>query len=151
LSGDDLFATAMPTSIAMRYVMLLSTTAGIAFGQTYQIKDRHGIPIVEIGNVEMFRYSEIFHDYVPDFKATARNVYGKDWNNSPSYDFPLLVTVHKKDGSKADFQISIDICVGCDFGKDAVTAISHSFYGTAPYEQDNFESVEFSFLTRPGN
>jgi hypothetical protein len=135
----------MPISIDVRYIMLLLITAATSFGQTYQIKDRHGIPMVEISNVEMFRYSENFHTYIPDVKATARNVYGKDWNNDPSYDFSLLVTVRKKNGSKADFKVSIDICVGCDFGKDAVQAISHSFYGTAPYAQDNFESVEFSF------
>jgi hypothetical protein len=80
----------------MRYVMLLSTTVATAFGQTYQIKDHHGIPIVEISSVEMFRYSEIFRQYVPDFRASARNVYGTDWNNDLSPGIPLIVTVRKQ-------------------------------------------------------
>jgi hypothetical protein len=128
----------------MRYLMLLALV-GITFGETYQVKDRSGIAMVEIIDVKMFRYSDYFHKYIPDFKAVAKNIYWKDWNNAPSYAIPLIVTVHKKDGSKADFPVSIDICFSCDFLKDSTKPISHPFMEPHPYEQEDFESIEFSF------
>jgi hypothetical protein len=49
----------------MRHSLLLLTLVTLTFGQTLEVKDRNGIPLVTISDVKMFRYSSKLGQNIP--------------------------------------------------------------------------------------
>jgi hypothetical protein len=43
--------------ILMRHIAILLALATLTFGQTFEVKDRNGIPVVMVSEIKMFRYS----------------------------------------------------------------------------------------------
>jgi hypothetical protein len=64
--------------MTMRFLIVASLFLGLfaalAFGQTFEVKDQHGILVVTVENVKMFRHSDYFKEDIPAFEATIKNV-----------------------------------------------------------------------------
>ena len=85
----------------MRHSLLLLTLVTLTFGQTLEVKDRNGIPLVTISDVKMFRYSSKLGQNIPQFQGVFKNISGVTLNVA------LTGTIHKKDGSVETFPIGI--------------------------------------------
>lgn len=120
---------------------------GLTFGQTFQVKDQHGVPVITISDVKMFRHSEYFKEDIPVFEGVITNISGEDlWGIS------ILGIVDKKDGSIVEFDLA-SICeqlgsrFGCNFPKDFSLKATHVFMPSGskpwPFRRSEFESVEF--------
>jgi hypothetical protein len=145
--------------------LFLAFAAGLAFGQspleqritrtlgaTYEVRDRHGLPIVNVSKVKVFQWSESLKKYSPSFQCDIANVSGV----SLGLDFRLTATVHEIGGEKMRILIKVNRCEQfCDF--DAGAAIEHRsanlgdwFPGQKdfekPYSSENFETIEFGLL-----
>ena len=81
----------------MRHSLLLLTLVTLTFGQTLEVKDRNGIPLVTISDVKMFRYSSKLGQNIPQFQGVLKNISGATLNVT------LTGTIHKKDGSVETF------------------------------------------------
>jgi hypothetical protein len=131
----------------MRHSLLLLTLAALAFGQTSEVKDRHGVRLVTISNVKMFRYSSKLDQNIPFLQGVLTNVSGAALNVA------LIGTLHKKDGSVETFPIGIAIdntflpCTvpnPCEFEKDSPREIVYPF--PQPwFAEGDVQSVEFAF------
>lgn len=117
-----------------RHILFTFGLTTIALAQSFEVRDRNGIPVVSISNVKMFR------EDVPVFQATVTNILG----TNVAMD-PIKGTVHKKDGSTVEFSFSVCDVRWCDFEKDSVNEVSYSFPHPSPFTQADFDSVEFSF------
>src|SRR5450759_3766978 len=83
----------------------------LILGQTFQVKDRNGTPVVTVSRVQMFRYSDYFKDYIPDFQGTVKNVSGERL-----LQVSIGGIVHKKDGSVVNFTLENGCGTrACDF------------------------------------
>jgi hypothetical protein len=114
--------------------------ARIAAGQTYELKDRHGITVLTIGDVKMFRYSEYFKRDIPEFEARLTNVSGA------ALDFEsqsIQAMVHKTDGSIVEFQVRTPEHFGV-FPKPIPHEVEHLFFEPWPFVPADFISVDFS-------
>ncbi len=124
----------------MRFLLFVFVSTSLSFGQTYEVKDQHGIPVVTIGKVKLFRHSDYFKEDIPDFEAVVTNTSGQDLHT-----VPLIVTIHLKDGTTTDFQIrAAGICSVCDLRMDATSKATHTFSKPWAYTPETFESIEFS-------
>src|SRR5258708_2073828 len=74
--------------------------AGVAFGQTYELKDRQGMTVLTLDNVKMSRYSDYFKEEIPAFQGTVKNVSGETLSS-----VSIVGTVHKKDGTIVRFVV----------------------------------------------
>ena len=127
-----------------RWFVVFVFAATAASAQTYVVKDRNGVPTVAISDVEMFRYSEYFGKRVPEFRATVKNIVGREWSVT-FRDVPISVTVHRKDGSSKTFLAATDLGFLGGFLKDATASASHTFEEPFPYTEADFASVAFAF------
>jgi hypothetical protein len=84
--------------LTMRFLLSMCVLTGLTFGQTYEVKDRHGIPVVKVFNVKLFRHSDYLKEDFPAFEAAITNVSGQDL-----HPVPLNVTIHLKNGTTTDF------------------------------------------------
>jgi hypothetical protein len=73
----------------MRHSLLLLTLVTLTFGQTLEVKDRNGIPLVTISDVKMFRYSSKLGQNIPQFQGVLKNISGATLNVA------LTGTIHK--------------------------------------------------------
>lgn len=110
--------------------LLLGLTVPTMCGETIELRDRHGIPLVELSEVKMFRYSEYFKADVPEFQANVRNLTGTDIN------VPVDATIHYKNGTVKTFEAFTTV----GLSKRAVRAFTLS----PPYTQQSFERVTFA-------
>src|ERR1700676_4294376 len=85
----------------LRYSFLLLALATVIFGQTFELKDRHGIPVITIDNVTVFKHWEFQQEDLPYFAATVRNVSGENFSA-----MVFTATVRKKDGTTFDFKVN---------------------------------------------
>jgi hypothetical protein len=124
----------------MRFLLSMCVLTGLTFGQTYEVKDRHGIPVVKVFNVKLFRHSDYLKEDFPAFEAAITNVSGQDL-----HPVPLNVTIHLKQGTTTDFLLTAEgVCSECDFRRDATFNATHAFLKPWPYTPETFESIEFS-------
>jgi uncharacterized membrane protein len=116
------------------------TIARIAVGQSYELKDRHGIKVLTISDVRMFRYSEYFKQDIPEFKAQVTNVSGAALDFESGY---IRAAVHKADGSIVEFQLGspdrFDV-----LPKPTPHEVAHCFFEPWPFVPADFVSVDFS-------
>ena len=133
----------------MRFLLFLFVSISLSFGQTFEVKDRNGVPVVTVDIVKMF------DEGTPEFEAAVTNVSGADLTLAS-----LNVTVRKTDGTTADFSLvkietgagyrwmtadhAQGICNVCEFRKDATLKVTHAFTKPWPYTRETFESVLFS-------
>jgi hypothetical protein len=106
----------------MRHVLVLVGLAALTFGQTFEVRDRNGIPMVAISDVKMTRYSGI-----TEFQGIVKNISGQDLKF-----VSLQVIAHKKDGSELRFEVNV-----CDASRWA-TAASTGSTGGCDYEHSLF-------------
>ena len=118
----------------MHHALFCLALTAIASGQTFELKDRNGTPVVRISSVKMFR------EDVPVFEGIVTNVSGVNVAMDP-----LNGTVHKKDGSTVKFSFSVCDVRWCDFEKDSVNEVRYAFPQPWPFTRVDFDSVEFSF------
>ena len=122
----------------MRHIAILLALATLTFGQTFEVKDRNGIPVVMVSEIKMFRYSSYFNKDIADFQCAVKNISGKDLKA-----VALRAIVHKKDGSKVEFSFNVNVCDVCDFRKDSILKATHEFL-EGPYTPEEFDLVEFA-------
>jgi hypothetical protein len=105
---------------------------------TYELKDRHGIPVMTLSKIEMFRYMSVTGEYIADFTATVENISGEDLKS-----VYLVVKVHREDGWEP---IVFTVKASDDFKKDATLQVTHPFAGRpyTPRHGNGVESVEFA-------
>ena len=101
--------------------------------QTVDVKDRHGVTVLTISNITLFRRS------APVFRGVIKNVSGSDlWEL-----YTITGTVHKRDGSVVQFTLRV-----CDdfprFSKDVEHKVAYPFSKPWPFSAADFVSVEFS-------
>jgi hypothetical protein len=109
--------------------------------QTFQIKDRNGVPVVAITNVITFRFSKYYNRTVPAFQVSVKNVSGLDMRQ-----VPIDASILNKDGSAVTFSFTaVGICDGCDFRSGATFVATYgAFFEPWPYTPDSFDSIRFS-------
>lgn len=124
-----------------RCILCLIIFAVFVSGQTVEVKDRNGVPVVTVSAVQMFRYSDYFKEDIPDFHGTVKNISGEKLLR-----VSITGTVHKKDGSVVKF--NLDSACGasvapCDFQKDFVHEATYLFPQPWPFKPGDFDSIEF--------
>ena len=134
----------------MRRALPFLTFAALSFGQTFEVKDRNGIPLVIISEVKMFRHSSKLDRDIPFLQGTLTNISGA------ALKAALMGTLRKKDGEVGTFPVGIAIdntflpCTvtdPCDFEKDSPREIVYPF--PQPwFSEGDVQSVEFSFPDR---
>ena len=90
-------------------VALTATMFGAdpTFTQTVDVKDRHGISVLIISNITLFRRS------APVFQGVVKNVSGHLLSSFIPDNSPTLNgTVHKKDGSAVQFPLTLPYTCG---------------------------------------
>jgi hypothetical protein len=112
----------------------------IVLGQTFDVKDRNGVPMVTISDVKMFRHES--KQDIPSIRATVTNVSGETLKT-----VQLAGIVRKKDGSTVSFWLDTPVisCSYCIFRKDSVTTVKQEFPEPWPFTEQDFESVSFVF------
>lgn len=110
----------------------ISIFAVIAYGQSFNLKDRNGIPVVAISDTKMFRHSTYFKSDIPDFQATAKNL------TNSAFTLTINAIVHRKDGTVQTFNFIADFLAG------RTVKVEKTFSEPFPYTAENFEKIEFS-------
>ena len=111
--------------------LVLGLTVPAMLGETIELKDRHGIPLVALSDVKMFRYSDYFMGDGPEFQATVKNLTPLD------ISVPLDVTIQYKDGSVQTLQNFISV------GSRKI-ALKPFMAPPFPWTRENFSSVKFA-------
>ena len=124
----------------MKILLLALTLTIAAFGQAHKVKGPKGETVAEISDMKLFRHSDYFNDDVPAFEASVKNVSGRDVRS-----IPITATVHRKDGSTAEFSFTaVGICEGCDFLMDSTAKVTHGFLKPWPFTPKDFDFVDFA-------
>jgi hypothetical protein len=127
--------------------MTFTVTGGLLFatltlGQTFEVKDRNGVPVITVSDVKMFRYSDYFKRDIPDFRGTVKNVSGRILLR-----VSITGVVHKKDGSVVKFTVANACDKGiapCDLRADFTGDAQTMFGQPSKFYPEDFESVEFT-------
>ena len=125
----------------MRYILLLAALTTSAFGQTFEVKDRSGVPVVTVDSVKVFRHSDYFKEDIPAFQGIVKNVSGEKL-----LGVSVAGIVHKKDGTVIKFRLD-SVCetvAPCDFPKGFTHEVTYPFPQPWPFKPADFDSLEFT-------
>jgi hypothetical protein len=129
-------------TLTVRNILSLLLFSGLTSGQTFEVNDRNGVPLITVSDVMMFRYSDYFKKDIPDFRGTIKNVSGRILLR-----VSITGIVHMKDGSAVRFTVGGACDKGappCDLGEDFVHEAQTMFGQPSKFYQEDFESVEFT-------
>jgi hypothetical protein len=115
--------------------------ATLTFGQTFEVKDRNGVPVATVDNVTMFQHSDYFKEDIPHFQGTVKNTSGERL-----LGVSIAGIVHKKDGTVVKFGLG-SICGGaalCDLPKGFTHEAMYLFSQPWPLKPADFDSLEFT-------
>lgn len=139
----------MNTSMRTALMMFMLITS--VFGQSFEVKDRNGVPVVKIDNVKMFRYSDYFKEDTPAFQGTVTNI-----TDEKLFGVSIVGNVHKKDGTGVKFKLD-SVCERyveglsrpitlspCDFPKGFTHKATQPFMRPWPFTPGDFDSVDFT-------
>jgi hypothetical protein len=111
--------------------VLLGTAVG-CLGQTFEIRDRTGIPVIMIQSVKMVRYSEYFKTEIPTFQAIVQNISGEKL-----FNVVIVGLLHMKDRSIVKFRL--------DARNDLPKNFTYEANG-ASFKLDGSDSVDAGYV-----
>ena len=115
----------------------------VVAGKTFEIKDKHGLPVAQISDVRLFRYSDYFKKVIPDFKMKVRNTAGENLEGEVCF----TAKIGKQDGSTVTFdlytyrtmQVGLESRTG--LRTDAEFIAEKQFTNPFPYGPENFKTL----------
>jgi len=116
---------------------LTATTYGAdrTISQPVDVKDRHGITVLTVSNIQMFRRS------APFFQGVVTNVSGTTLDKLST----ITGTVHKRDGSVVQFVLPLGGVVdGPFFIVGTEGKVTYRFSKPWPFSAADFVSVDFT-------
>jgi hypothetical protein len=125
-----------------RCIICALVFAAVMVGQTFELKDGNCTSLLSVSEVKMLRYSQYFGEDIPEFQASVKNISGGDLDVGA-----ITATVHRKDGSKAEFSFTVCPKATCRMDRDATMAVSRTdFSPVLLFKRDDYDfgGVEFA-------